>query len=794
MKIRKGLAVVCVMVCFVSLKAAAVTVVYEPFADGNSTLTGNTPGTGLTNTWTLGHGTTWAVGSPSLFFGPLAVTGNRATGASQGGNSITTGTVADNSLKNAGLLNHSATLWFSFLWKMDDTAQSNGDAGFAFGTAALSGVNAIPLTASGSAIGVSMNTSSGNLSASIWGPSSTVRSSSSTVSWSTRTSPKLIVGKITWGSDGTQNDTIEIYTPGTDLVQPGSPVCSKSAVLDQSLFNTIAFATKTEGDPQIDEIRFGANYADIVPVDTVAPSLVSITDDKAGGPIYEDAAEVTYTLTFDKHMDLSTITAADFDNAGTATATVGTPTQVSQAVIRVKLLPSNTGTLQLRIPSGSVLSSFVPLNLDTTSAILDETTITINSGTTPVAGTLYWDGSRTSGITDGTSQGGTATWNTTTTCWDLGAGLEGPFAWDNSSSLSAVFGGTAGTVTLGTDITLQGLTIGTASGYFIGNTTEDNTLTFSGTKTITVTGVDATIRAGIAGSPTLNISGLASFSLLPPANVTMTLGTLNMINTPASDKSLILGGESTNVVDAVTWSITNNQLYLTKAGAGSWTINNNLAFNTGGSRASRLYVQQGTLTLLGSTHFLTHKIGVATTAGSQHTASGLDSKLIAKGTITINDNREYFFVQNKGTLSPGPGVASLSITWNANSSTSVANGAFNMQTGSIYEWDIASKTSTDVINVTTGGSNNGNLILGDMTIKIQDAGVTTPIVPTDQLTVFTYETGAQAVVRSIGTVTIDMSALLGGWTGTPTLVDNGTGTIYVTGLQSPVSGTVIQLK
>jgi hypothetical protein len=111
-----------------------------------------------------------------------------------------------------------------------------------------------------------------------------------------------------------------------------------------------------------------------------------------------------------------------------------------------------------------------------------------------------------------------------------------------------------------------------------------------------------------------------------------------------------------------------------------------------------------------------------------------------------------------------------------------------MQTGSTYEWDVASSTSTDVINVTTGGSNNGNLILGNMTIKVKDAGVTTPIVSTDQLPVFTYETGAQAVVRSIGTVTIDISGLGVGWSGTPTLVDNGTGTIYITGLSKSASG------
>jgi hypothetical protein len=222
---------------------------------------------------------------------------------------------------------------------------------------------------------------------------------------------------------------------------------------------------------------------------------------------------------------------------------------------------------------------------------------------------------------------------------------------------------------------------------------------------------------------------------------------------------------------------------LTKAGTGTWTITNDLAFSTGGSRASKLYVEQGTLTLGGTNHFLTHKIGVSSVRESNFTATNLDSKLVAKGTITINDNREFLYVQNKGTISPGPGVESLTVRWNANSSTSASNGAFNMQTGSTYEWDIASSTSTDVIDVQTGGSNNANLILGNMTLKIRDAGVVSAINPTDQLKVFTYETGAQLVARSIGTVSFDTSALGAGWTvGTLALTDDGNGTIYLTGL------------
>lgn len=394
---------------------------------------------------------------------------------------------------------------------------------------------------------------------------------------------------------------------------------------------------------------------------------------------------------------------------------------------------------------------------------------------------------------------GTGTWDTSTANW--GSVTGGPYdtaTWNNATPDSATFQGSAGTVALDADINIENLTVNLASaggsGYSIGEVGENNTLTFSGTKTLTVTGTgngtnqDTIIRAGIAGAPTMNIAGrntnaVNTFQLLPGADVTQTIGTLNMLNTLASNKRLILGGESTgNVVDDVTWNSGSNQMMLTKAGTGSWTINQNVV---GIGSASRLYVEQGTLTLGGTSNFFTHKVGVATTRESNFTASGQDSKLIASGTITIQDSREYFYVQNKGTLSTGPAIETLTVTWNSNNTATNALAQFNMQTGSIYEWGILGNGvgQTDVINVTTGGSNDGNLTLGNMTLKITDVGVTTPIALTDELTLFTYEFGAQTVTRNIGTIDFDTSTLGAGWSFSGlTVTDDNAGRIYLTGL------------
>ncbi|PAW63805.1 MAG: hypothetical protein B9S38_17005 [Verrucomicrobiia bacterium Tous-C4TDCM] len=537
-------------------------------------------------------------------------------------------------------------------------------------------------------------------------------------------------------------------------------------------------------------------------VDTTAPTLTSINDQVGGGPIHADQVQVTYILNFNEVINPATIDLADFENLGSGVSldslvsvTTTTPFPVA-SVVKVVFGISGTGTLQLGVKSGSNIADFAANSV--TRSVADDTTITVNAGTNPGAGNRWWDGIVVSGLTDGVSQGGTATWDLSATNWDRGFGFAAPVAWISGSSYSATFGGSGGTVTLAQDVTLENLTVSLPSavgtGYSIGNVGEDNKLIFDGTKTVTTTATgtgtnqDVTILAGIDGSPTMNIAGrntnsVNNFNLLPGTGVTQTIGTLNMLNTLASNKRLILGGESTgNVVDTLTWSVTGNQLMLTKAGTGSWTISNDIAFSTGGSRAARLYVEQGTLTLGGTANYFTHKVGVSTVRESNLTASNQASKLIAKGTFTIGDNREYFYVQNAGTLSPGPGVETLTVRWNANSNATTTHAQFNMQTGSTYEWDIASSMSTDVIDVQTGGSNFANLNLGNMTLKIKDAGVVSGINPTDQLKVFTYET-AQPVNRSIGTVTFDTSALGPEWTiGTLALTDGGNGTIYLTGL------------
>ena len=130
-----------------------------------------------------------------------------------------------------------------------------------------------------------------------------------------------------------------------------------------------------------------ANALTIGTVDTTPPTLASgsIVDNKGGGPVTANTL-VTYTVAFSKDMDASTVSAADFGNAGTSLVTIGAVAETSptSGVFTVPVTPTSTGTLRLRVNAGAVINDAAGNALVTTAAIVDDTTITV-ANTPPVA-------------------------------------------------------------------------------------------------------------------------------------------------------------------------------------------------------------------------------------------------------------------------------------------------------------------------------------------------------------------------------------------------------------------------
>ena len=119
-------------------------------------------------------------------------------------------------------------------------------------------------------------------------------------------------------------------------------------------------------------------HLDLQIVDATLPTLASnaIVDDKSGGPVTVNTL-VTYAVTFSEDMDATTVSAADFGNAGDAAITIGTVTETAPGVFTVPVTPTGAGTLQLKVNAGAVLKDIAGNALAT--AIADDTTLTVRA-------------------------------------------------------------------------------------------------------------------------------------------------------------------------------------------------------------------------------------------------------------------------------------------------------------------------------------------------------------------------------------------------------------------------------
>jgi len=168
------------------------------------------------------------------------------------------------------------------------------------------------------------------------------------------------------------------------------------------------------------------------------------------------------------------------------------------------------------------------------------------------AANLYWDGPTAGGTGDGASQGGTATWDTSTMNWDAGSGLS-RVAWTNLNNDTAIFGGTAGIVTLFEDVQVGGLTFST-SGY-------------------TITGAKV-LKFGVANSLTVNTGTL---TISGGAQVFSGAAASYIGNGTANNTVWVVGGSGVTSL----WNLGNQELDVGSASGGG-VVNNKLVIDGAG--------------------------------------------------------------------------------------------------------------------------------------------------------------------------------------------------------------------
>jgi autotransporter-associated beta strand protein len=240
------------------------------------------------------------------------------------------------------------------------------------------------------------------------------------------------------------------------------------------------------------------------------------------------------------------------------------------------------------------------------------------------AANVTWDITPgTVGAGNSTVTGGTGAWNTTNGNWTIDSGVNN-IAWVNENNDTAVFGGTAGTVTLGEGITVGGLTFNTAS-YTVTN----NTLTF-GSAGIISNAVAATIASAIAGSGAITKNGAGTLTL-SGAN-THSGGTVinSGILTVTADTHLgnASGGITLNGGRLYANNVPSARIITVNGTGSSIFVNRNNSYTTTGKLTGA-----GELTLPGSA-----PSGTASIYNFNSTANDFTGTLLSSSAVTLNFN------------------------------------------------------------------------------------------------------------------------------------------------------------
>jgi len=318
----------------------------------------------------------------------------------------------------------------------------------------------------------------------------------------------------------------------------------------------------------------------------------------------------------------------------------------------------------------------------------------------------------TVGVGDGAITGGAGTWDLVTANWTTDGGLNN-VAWDNTANATdtAVFTGTAGTVTVDGTINLGGLTFNSSASWTISG----GTLAFAPGSVISNSDNRywQTITSTVTGSPNVETKDFGAGGSymgirFAPESGTVTLGNvLNPNNTGNTDKAgfSMAGSTTGNSVASISYAGGDKYGTVYKEGTSTWTVGN---VNTG-----TIQVNGGNLIAAGQ---ITTQYGHLQLNG---------------GTFHYNDPNSYVSGNIKfqgGSLDNTSGAAitaknNVAQTWNGSTVTFIgSNGAdsdLNLGTGAV---SLTNNTTVTVVNAATTLTIGGVISDGANTYGITKAG------------------------------------------------------------------------
>lgn len=392
------------------------------------------------------------------------------------------------------------------------------------------------------------------------------------------------------------------------------------------------------------------------------------------------------------------------------------------------------------------------------------------------AATLTWDTAPgTVGPGNGTVTGGAGTWNTSNGNWTVDGGANN-IAWVNGNNDTAVFGGTAGTVTLGANVTVGGLTFNTNS-YTIAPGSGPFGITFGTTSTVNVSTGASSVSAAISGSGivksgagTLTLSGSNSFGsgTLTFGAASTNSGAIRLASANAlgnyTTVNLLGGTGVTNRIE-LTGGLTFSTYNITTGGRNSQT----------GSGAALANIS-GNNTWQGS-------IAINATGGAYGIRSDADL-LTLNGEIrndrTTNERAWEFTgagdIRVNGALKEGPGALALSVLKTGDGSLTLAGantyiGTTTISSGTLVVASSIASSSTISNNAflifnSNSSQSYANVISGSGSLAKQGSGVLT-LSGSNSYTGATSVSGGTLIVNgdqslATETTTVAAGATLGG--------------------------------
>ncbi len=336
------------------------------------------------------------------------------------------------------------------------------------------------------------------------------------------------------------------------------------------------------------------------------------------------------------------------------------------------------------------------------------------------AATFYWDGATVTA--DATSLGGTGTWTVGASGWEDGA-----TAVNWSDANDAIFAGTAGTVTLGGNISAGTITLNTAGYTFakggfnlsLSSLSGTGGVTFRGAGNVSISGASS----GYSGAVTLGPGSAAATDFLTVGNnASLGTGTLNMRGgiLQASTSGL-------NLSNAINVAAGGFRV----GGTNSFTLSGLISmdgtsrtFANYSSNASTVTLSGGISTLSGSVVSFDNAAGAATGApivvSGAITGSGALEKTGA-GVVTLSGNNTYTgnTVVSSGTLKvSGAGAHLYNGSWtNSNTVTINTGGTLELDsfayqgaggTGQLADYGARRVINGGTINVVGSTHSSGN--------------------------------------------------------------------------------------